>query len=47
MKKGELVCCDLLDFEPVQGATFVRGDFREQDVRDMVRVRERESVCVC
>jgi hypothetical protein len=34
--KGELVCCDLLEFEPVSGATYVQGDFREQHVRDMV-----------
>jgi 23S rRNA (uridine2552-2'-O)-methyltransferase len=31
---GTIIALDLLDFEPVDGVTFLQGDFREQDVLD-------------
>ncbi len=27
---GSIIALDLLDFEPIEGVTFIRGDFREQ-----------------
>ena len=32
VKKGEIVAVDLLEMEPIEGVTFIQGDFREDDV---------------
>lgn len=32
--KGRIVAMDILPMEPVDGAVFIQGDFREQDVAD-------------
>jgi len=37
---GTIVCCDLLDMDAVRGATFVRGDFLQDDIRREVRSPE-------
>jgi 23S rRNA (uridine2552-2'-O)-methyltransferase len=29
---GSIIALDLLDFEPIEGVTFIKGDFREDDV---------------
>jgi len=29
---GTIIALDLLEFEPIEGVTFIRGDFREDDV---------------
>jgi 23S rRNA (uridine2552-2'-O)-methyltransferase len=29
---GTLIALDLLDFEPIEGVTFIQGDFREEEV---------------
>lgn len=29
---GTIIALDLLDFEPIEGVTFIQGDFREDDV---------------
>jgi 23S rRNA (uridine2552-2'-O)-methyltransferase len=36
---GTIIALDLLDFEPIEGVTFIQGDFREDEV-----VRELEAV---
>ena len=30
--KGSIIALDVLDFEPIEGVTFVKGDFREEAV---------------
>jgi 23S rRNA (uridine2552-2'-O)-methyltransferase len=29
---GSIIALDLLDFEPIEGVTFIKGDFREDEV---------------
>lgn len=31
---GTIIALDILDFEPIEGVTFLQGDFREQEVSD-------------
>lgn len=33
-KPSKIVALDLLDFEPVEGVTFIQGDFREDEVHE-------------
>lgn len=33
---GRIIALDLLDFEPIDGVTFIRGDFREEAVADQL-----------
>lgn len=35
---GTIIALDVLDFEPIEGVTFIQGDFREDDV--LARLRE-------
>ena len=30
---GTIIALDILDFEPIEGVTFIKGDFREAEVR--------------
>ncbi len=32
--KGTIIALDLLDFEPIEGVQFIKGDFREEEVSD-------------
>lgn len=34
--KGKLIASDILDMEPLEGVTFIQGDFREQEVLDEI-----------
>lgn len=34
--KGRLIASDILDMEPLEGVTFIKGDFREQEVLDEI-----------
>ncbi len=33
---GTIIALDLLDFEPIEGVQFIKGDFREQEVSDQL-----------
>ncbi len=33
---GTIIALDLLDFEPIEGVQFIKGDFREQEVADQL-----------
>ena len=34
---GTIIALDLLDFEPIEGVTFIQGDFHEEAVSEMLR----------
>ncbi len=34
--KGTIIALDLLDFEPIEGVQFIKGDFREEAVSDQL-----------
>ena len=35
-KTGDVIAMDILDIEPLDGVTFIQGDFTEQDVHDQL-----------
>lgn len=35
--KGRIIALDLIDFEPIEGVTFIQGDFRDDAVLDALR----------
>jgi 23S rRNA (uridine2552-2'-O)-methyltransferase len=39
---GSIIALDLLDFEPIEGVTFIKGDFREDEVLQAL-VKELDS----
>lgn len=45
--QGTIIALDLLDFEPIEGVTFIQGDFREESVlAELVQALEGKSVDV-
>jgi len=39
---GSIIALDLLDFEPIEGVTFIKGDFREDSVLQLLRTEVAE-----
>ncbi|RZI79368.1 MAG: RlmE family RNA methyltransferase [Rubrivivax sp.] len=39
---GTIIALDLLDFEPIEGVTFIKGDFREESVLQLLRTEVAE-----
>eukprot|EP00871_Galdieria_phlegrea_P003682 jgi/Galph1/4314/GphlegSOOS_G2973.1 len=35
--RGRLVLVDILDLEPISGATFIQGDFRDQETQERIK----------
>ena len=35
---GTIIALDLLDFEPIEGVTFIQGDFRDEAVLALLRI---------
>ena len=45
--QGTIIALDLLDFEPIEGVTFIQGDFREESVlAELVQALESKLVDV-